>query len=113
ELLAPRGRLDAAPRFVRWSTTQRAVRVRVRVRNRDGELLFERVEGRPGERLMDEARARRVQLTPEERGQWEAAVVATIEVDAMSADGELVATSDRVAAWIGRAEAQPNRFPPR
>ena len=92
DLLAPRGRLDRAPRAVRWSTTQRVVRVRVRVRNDAGELLLER--------LTDDGRAKSIDLDEGEKRLWSRARRGWIEVDATAADGELVAWSETVAAWI-------------
>jgi len=92
DLLSPRGRLDRPPRFVRWSTTQTAARFRVRVLDPRGGLLFER--------HTDEGRARSLQLTGCERLAWEAAQRCRVEVDLSAADGELVATSDAVEAWV-------------
>jgi hypothetical protein len=107
DLLAPRGRLDEAPHAIRWSTTQRVVRVRVRVGNVAGAPLFER--------LTDEGRGSAVELDDRERRLWSAARRCRIEVDAMAADGELVATGDPVDAWIDGAalpdppDAAPDR----
>ena len=101
DLLAPRGRLDEAPHAIRWSTTQRVVRVRVRVGNVAGAPLFER--------LTDEGRGSALELDDRERRLWSAARRCRIEVDAMAADGELVATGGPVEAWIDDAAmAEPH-----
>jgi hypothetical protein len=93
DLLSPRGRLDQPPRFIRWSTTRAGVRFRVRVVDRSGRLLFERPA--------DEGRTRALQLTACERSAWEDGRPCRIEVDLAAADGELLAASDAVAAWVG------------
>jgi hypothetical protein len=101
DLLAPRGRLDEAPHAIRWSTTQRVVRVRVRVGNVAGAPLFER--------LTDEGRGSALELDDRERRLWSAARRCRIEIDAMAADGELVATGGPVEAWIDGAAAPDRR----
>lgn len=95
DLLSPRGRLDQPPHFVRWSTTRAGVRFRIRVVDPDGGLLFER--------HTDEGRARSLQLTGCERQAWEGGAPRRIEVDLAAADGELIAASDPVLAWVGSA----------
>jgi hypothetical protein len=107
DLLAPRGRLDEAPHAIRWSTTQRVVRVRVRVGNVAGAPIFER--------LTDEGHGSALELDDRERRLWSAARRCRIEIDAMAADGELVATGGPVEAWIDGAalpdppDAAPDR----
>lgn len=96
DLLAPRGRLDGAPSAIRWSTTQRVVRVRIRVRNDAGDLLLER--------LTDDGRSSGIALDARERALWSQSRSCRIEIDGMAADGELVALGDPVAAWIASAE---------
>ncbi len=92
DLLAPRGRLDGAPYAIRWSTTQRVVRIRVRVLDDSGEPLLER--------LTDGGRASVLELDEGERRRWSQARRCRIEVDGMAADGELVALGGPVATWI-------------
>jgi hypothetical protein len=100
DLLAPRGRLDGAPCAIRWSTTQRVVRIRVRVLDDAGEPILER--------LTDEGRASVLALDDGERRRWSRARRCRIEVDGMAADGELVALGGPVATWIApQADADP------
>jgi len=100
DLLAPRGRLDGAPCAIRWSTTQRVVRIRVRVLDDSGEVILER--------LTDEGRASVLALDEGERRRWSRARHCRIEVDGMAADGELVALGGPVATWIAPlADADP------
>lgn len=92
DLLAPRGRLDRAPCAIRWSTTQRVVRIRVRVLDDTGAPILER--------LTDEGRASVLELDEGERRRWSRAGRCRIEVDGMAADGELVAFGGPVATWV-------------
>jgi hypothetical protein len=67
------------------------------------------------ERLTDEGRGRALELDDRERRLWSAARRCRIEIDAMAADGELVATGGPVEAWIDGAalpdpaDAAPDR----
>lgn len=97
DLIAPRGRIDASPRAVRWSTTRDGDRIRVRVRDELGRVLFER--------LTDERRARFVRFTGEERASWDGGALRRIEIDIANDDGELIALSDAVASWHAEAPA--------
>jgi hypothetical protein len=91
-LLSPRGRLDTAPRFVRWETGGRDARARIRVRDAAGVVLFER--------HTDEGRARSVRLLEGERRWWEGGASRTVEVDLSATDGELIALGQRVASRV-------------
>lgn len=100
DLLTPRGQVDAAPTAARWLTTRPGARVRLRVRNSAGAVLFERIA--------DDPRSRSVRFTAEERGRWRAALTeadeaTTVELDLVAADGELVATSEPVEVRRSRA----------
>jgi hypothetical protein len=101
DLLSPRGRLDRPPRLVRWSTTRTGARFRVRVVDPGGRLLFERDT--------DEGRARALELTGCERQAWDGGAPLWIEVDLSAADGELLAASDPVEAWVAGAAPASGR----
>ena len=86
DVLAPRGRMNAPPTAICWTTELAASRLRVGVRDAEGRLLFERVEDvAPGSRALV--------LTGEERNWFAAARAGSVRLDAVSQDGELLGGS--------------------
>jgi len=87
ELLAPRGRVSAAPTRICWRTSRPTPRVRLRLLGDDGSIVTARTESL-------EAGRRALELTPAERDRVTALRGATIEILALSDDGELLGWSE-------------------
>jgi hypothetical protein len=92
DLLAPRGRVDAVPSRVCWTSDADVAKVRLGVRDRSGSLLFSRTADAA-------VNPRVLPFLPEEQHRLASLPSATIELAALDESGELlgVAPPARIA----------------